>query len=62
MKKDYKKYAYLETTVNAYKYSRKPLEEQSKEKLIEILESYKEQMLNYRKEVYRLRAKYEYGK
>ena len=50
------------TTVNPYKYSRKPLEEQSKEKLIELIESYKEQMLNYRKEVYRLRAKYEYRK
>lgn len=60
--KDYKKYAYAITEVNSYRYSRKPLEEQSKEKLIEILENYKEQMLNYRKEVYRLRAKYEYGK
>lgn len=62
MSKNYKKYDCLVTTVNNYRYSRKPLEEQPKEKLIEIIESYKEQMLNYRKEVYRLRAKYEYGK
>lgn len=62
MNKDYKTYDCLITKANNYRYSRKPLEEQPREKLIEILESYKEQMLNYRNEVYRLRAKYEYGK